>query len=334
MSHVQHIAKHKDTLTARAHILRYIREFFWQEGFLEMETPLLLALPGQEPYLSPMKVALHNEARVAFTGFLHTSPEYALKKMLGAGFEKIFSLTKTFRDYESFGGTHNPEFTMIEWYRANQTFDSLMDDCEALWKYIAEKLEDQKKKELPWERLHMREAWKKYAEVDLDITLTRDAMADACTKKGYPVAESDTYDDLFFKIFLNEIEPKLGQGKATILHHYPLSMAALSRVSKEDSRYAERFELYIGGMEIANAFGELTDATEQKKRLEEEQNFRKRTGKDVYALDEEFIEALRTMPESSGIALGVDRLIQIFLEKRNIDEVLALPASLLFSSQA
>ncbi len=330
MSHVQHIATHKDILEKRASIVRAIREFFWQADFLEMETPLLLARPGQEPYLSPMSVSLHNEKGEAFTGYLHTSPEYALKKMLGAGFTKIFSLTKTFRDYESFGGTHNPEFTMIEWYRANEGFESLMDDCEALWKYIAGILGEQEKGALVWERLHMNEAWERYAQASLHEHLTREGMAELCKKKGYAAQETDTYDDLFFKIFLNEIEPNLGKNRATILHHYPLSMAALSRVSVADPRYAERFELYIQGVEIANAFGELTDPAEQRRRLEVEQTFRRDSGKDVFPLDDEFIEALRTMPPSSGIALGVDRLIQLFLDKKNINDVLALPASLLF----
>lgn len=330
MSHVQHIATHKNTLEERARIIRAIRYFFWQNDFLDVETPLLLARPGQEPYLSPMKVIFHNEKSETFTGYLHTSPEYALKKMLGAGFEKIFSITKTFRDYESFGGTHNPEFTMIEWYRAHEPFESLMDDCEALWKYVANTIGKKEKASMVWERLHMNDAWERYAHASLHEHLTHEAMSALCQKKGYPVRDTDMYDDLFFKIFLNEIEPHLGEHGATILHHYPLSMAALARVSQSDSRYAERFELYIQGVEIANAFGELTDPHEQRRRLEEEQTFRKATGKEVFPIDDEFIDALRTMPPSSGIALGVDRFIQLLLDKKNINEVLALPASLLF----
>jgi lysyl-tRNA synthetase class 2 len=330
MSHVQHIATHKNILERRALLIRGIREFFWQQDFLDVETPLLLARPGQEPYLSPMKVLFHNEKAEEFTGYLHTSPEYALKKMLGAGFTNVFSITKTFRDYESFGGTHNPEFTMIEWYRANNSFESLMDDCEGLWKYLAKSISDAEKANMPWERLHMNEAWERYAGASLHDHLNREAMAALCVKKGYPVTDKDSYDDLFFKIFLNEIEPKLGERGATILHHYPLSMAALARVSPTDARYAERFEVYIHGIEIANAFGELTDAEEQQRRLEEEQAFRKTTGKEVFPIDTEFIEALRTMPPSAGIALGVDRLIQALLGAKDINSVLALPASLLF----
>lgn len=335
MSHVQHIHTNKEFLTTRAHIIRLIREFFWSEGFLEMETPTILRLPGQEPYLSPMKLTLHNEREEEFTGYLHTSPEYTMKKMLAAGFAKIFSLCKVFRDHESFGGTHNPEFTMIEWYRANSDFWQIMQDCEKLIQCIITELQKVSPHQIfpavqPFERLHMRDAWQKYANVNLDDYLNREKMLELVKAKGYMPKDNEPYEDLFFRIFLNEIEPHLGVDHPIIVHHYPLPMAALSKVSATNQNYAERFELYWGGMELANCFTELTDPGEQLRRLQKEQQERKQAGKDVFVIDAEFIDALHTMPPSGGVALGVDRLVQVLLSIDDIDRVLPLPMSKLF----
>jgi lysyl-tRNA synthetase class 2 len=360
MSHVAHIAKNKQHLETRAQIIRLIREFFWQQEFLEMETPNLLCLPGQEPYLSSMKLTINNERGASFIGYLHTSPEYTLKKMLGAGFKNIFSLCKVYRDQESFGGTHNPEFTMIEWYRANEDFWKIMEDVEGLFKYIDEKLHLKSKIQNPndqsnpniqsqkfdhldlgidwkfgfgnlkFERLHMRDVWQRYAGVNLDDYLERDQMFALCEQKGYKPKTSESYEDLFYRIFLNEIEPHLGVHSPTIVHHYPACMAALSRLSPIDPRYAERFEVYVGGLELANCFSELVDSAEQFRRLQKDQEDRKQAGKEVFPIDMEFIEALKTMPPSAGIALGVDRLVQLFTGCKNIDDVLVLPASQLF----
>jgi len=344
MEHVNHIISNKKYLDLRFALVRQIREFFWAAGFVEVDAPTILRLPGQEPYLAPMRVDFHDENRTEFIGYLHTSPEYAMKKMLAAGYEKIFYLGKCFRDQESFGGTHNPEFTMIEWYRAGTDFYALMDDTENLVKKLVENLRmSEWVKELQeslenvwrnlggnWQRLHMREAWSKYAGVNLDEYLTTEKMFELCVKKGYKPTEGESFDDLFYRIFLNEIEPKLGQEIPTILHHYPTQMAALSRVSPIDPLYAERFEVYAQGVELANAFSELTDGVEQKKRLEEERELRHELGSAVYDVDKEFIEAVSIMPKSAGIALGVDRLIMALLGCKNIDNVLTLPASKLF----
>jgi lysyl-tRNA synthetase class 2 len=326
MNQVEHIQKNKEFLDLRWQILRLIREFFWSQNFIEVETPVLLRLPGQEPYLSPMKLSLHDETGKEYTGFLHTSPEYAMKKMLAAGYEKIFSLCKVFRDYESFGGTHNPEFTMIEWYRTNSDFWKIMDDVGGLFAFISDKLGREKK--FIFERMHMRDVWKKYIGVNLDDYLTREKMYELCMGKGYNPAVDEPYEDLFYRIFLNEIEPKL---ETVIIHHYPKQMAALAKMSETELGYAERFEVYVGGLEIANAFGELTDAREQKKRFEEEYQKRQELGKDLFGIDADFIDAVGQMPSSGGIALGVDRLVQLFASCQNIDSVLVLPASKLFN---
>lgn len=333
MSHLIHIQNNKQNLEIRYEIFKLIREFFWQNGFMETDTPNLLRLPGQEPNLSPMKVLVHDENSKEFPCFLHTSPEYAMKKLLAGGFEKIFNLCKCYRDYESFGGTHNPEFSMIEWYRANADFYSIMDDMENLFRFCAEKLADRIDADISlfvsqkWERKHMRELWKEYAGVNLDEYLTTEKMLQLCREKGYAPKEDEAYEELFYRIFLNEIEPKLGESAPVIVHHYPLQMAALSKASAKDAGYAERFEVYSKGLELANAFTELTDADEQLRRLQAEREDRAKQGKDVYDIDMQFIEALRYMPSAAGIAMGVDRMVQVFTKADQIDNILTIPMS-------
>jgi lysyl-tRNA synthetase class 2 len=221
---------------------------------------------------------------------------------------------------------------MIEWYRANKDFYAIMDDVEGLFSFLGEKVENSKWKieNRNFERLHMRDAWKKYAGVNLDEYLEREDLLTLCENKGYKPQKDESYEDLFFRIFLNEIEPHLGKDKPTILHHYPACMAALSRLSPVEPKYAERFEVYVGGLELANCFSELIDPVEQLKRLQSEQAERKNLGKAVYEIDLEFVEALKTMPPSAGIALGVDRLVQLFTGCKNINDVLVLPALDLF----
>jgi lysyl-tRNA synthetase class 2 len=360
MSHLIHLAKNKENLTKRAHILRWIRTFFESRDFVEISAPTILQSPGQEPYLSPIPLQVHNERGEEFKGYLHTSPEYMMKKCLAAGFGNIYSMGPCYRDYESFGGTHNPEFTMIEWYRPDVDYTALMEDTENLVKFIANeaaalgwKNETITFVQQPWERLSMRDAWKRYAGVDLDNCLTVESMKKVAEKKGYFITPKDehsclrrndniSFEDLFFKIFLNEIEPKIGHEKPTIIYDYPSPLAALARLSSKDPRYAERIEVYIQNLELANGYSELTDAAEQLRRLEAERAFRidrKQNGQmsdvrcqmlDVFPIDQEFIEAVKQMPPAAGIALGVDRLVQLITGCKNIDDVIPLPMSKLF----
>lgn len=363
MDHVYHIQKNKKNLELRFRIIQWMREWFNTQNFLEVETPIILRLPGQEPYLSPMKLNIHNENGREFSGYMHTSPEYTMKKMLAAGFDKIYSICKTFRDYESFGGTHNPEFTMIEWYRTGAGINALMDDIEMLFEFISGKLMSLRGAQsrgdggrsspiavsttegLPrhsataqflamtyFERVHMRDLWKKYIGINLDEYLTLEKMFQLCVERGYSPKKDEEYENLFYRIFLNEIEPRLGKEKPTIVHHYPMQMAALAKQSTTDTGYAERMEVYVDGLELANGFSELTDADEQLGRLEEEKAKRKRLKKDVFDIDMEFINAVRLMPESAGIALGIDRLTQLFTGCKNIDDVLVLPMSKLMKN--
>lgn len=356
----------------RSRILQGIREFFLSRGFIEVETPVVLPTPSQEPYLEPLRTTVRDNRGKSYDGFLRMSPEFSLKKIVAAGVERVFEIGPVFRDGEPWGGTHNPEFTMLEWYSRDADYRVLMDDCEALFIHLLDmlaqkqhcgivKLQNPNAKSItkskcqiryqgqiidytpPWERLTMRQAWKRYAHLDLDHILSkcstpgveqireaRAAMAKTCRVKGYTVNHDDTFDDLFFKIHLSEVEPKLGRSKPTFLTDWPASMAALARKKPRDSRYAERVELYIGGLEIANGFSELVDADEQLARFRADQRLRKKLGKPVYPIDHEFIAALRKMPPTAGIALGVDRLVMLLLDVATIDEVRWLPASTLF----
>lgn len=338
----------------RAEIVQKMRDFFISQGFLEVSTPSLVPTPSLEPYLTPLDTSVTNERGEIFPGSLITSPEYSLKKLLAAKLApKIFEICKVWRGGEHFGGNHNPEFTMIEWYHTGADYKTVMEETEQLISSLAKSpmLIYQGQKidlTLPWPRLSMRSAWQKHAGVELNDFLDRDRMMELIKKKGYGVLPADTFDDLFFKIFLNEIEPKLTRSvipsaaqrsrgisssisQPVFLYDYPKQLAALARLSPTDQRYAERFELYLGGLELANAFSELTDPVEQRQRLVEDQESRRQLGKKVYPIDESFIAALKAgLPDCSGIALGVDRLIMILTDSKKIEEVVAFPASELF----
>lgn len=296
-------------LELRATAIKVMRSFFDRREYVEVETPILISKPGMEPFLTPFKTEVKDPQGESYDGHLITSPEYAMKQLLVAGFPRIFQLTKCFRNGEDFGGLHNPEFTMLEWYRTETDYQGIMNELEELVMTVAEALG--RNVGAPFERLTVSDAFKKYADKDA-LVLSED--------------ESE-----FHYVFLNQIEPYLGKEAPTILYDYPASMAALSKIKKEDSRFAERFELYVNGVEIANAFSELTDASEQRKRFEEEQELRKSLGKDSQELDEDFLSALEEgMPEAGGIALGVDRLIMALLGEDDIRRVMAFPADRLF----
>ena len=352
MSQVNHIKKNKKNLIARASIIKSIREFFWNQNFIEINAPTILRHPGLEPYLDPMKTVVQNEKGEMHNMYLHTSPEYTMKKSLAAGFEKIFSIGPCYRNKESFGGYHNPEFTMIEWYRRGVAMEKIMDDCEHLINYLINqscnceesKATKQSKDSHSLDcfasagklatmtvgevrRVSMNDLWKELLNVTLDDFLTVETMHQLNIDRGYSPIKDEPFEDLFFRIFLNEIEPKLKEMGAVIIHHYPAQMAALAKISENDNRYAERFEFYINGIEIANAFSELTDPIEQRARLEEEQRHRKELGKEVFELDEEFIKSLANIDFAAGIALGIDRLVMVLLDCKNIDDVLILPMS-------
>lgn len=325
----------KNIYDNRIKVVRLIREFFWSLDFVETDTPIAVKYPGQEPYLNPVPVIFYDPAGKEENFYLHTSPELAMKKLLAAGYEKIFQIVKCFRNQESFGGTHNTEFSMIEWYRAPGKYQEIMDDTENLFKFVGQKLDKQtvkyNNKEVDifkkWERLSMKELWQKYLQVNLDDYLEIEQLRSLAVERGFSAAADDAYEDLFFKIFLNEIEPNLGSEIPVFVYDYPACMSSLSRLCAHDNRYAERFELYIGGLELANAFGELTDAQEQRQRLEKDKELRGKLGKDIWPIDPDFIAALAGLPAiaqraTAGVALGVDRMVVLFTGAKDLNEVI------------
>ncbi len=330
----------RENLVKRAKIIQAIRAFFDARGYLEIDTPLVVAKPGMEPHLDPFETFVKDPFGNRYDAFLITSPEYALKKLFAAGFPKIYQLGKCFRNGEAFEGRHNPEFSMLEWYRADVDYLAIMDETEVLVRDVAMRTLGtavvtwrEKKIDLaqPWERLTVKEAMKRYAKVDLDAALEETGiLLEAATKLGHALPPDTSWDDAFFSVFLNAVEPHLGAGQPTFLYEYPVSMAALSKVSARDPRYAERFELYVGGLELANAFTELTDAGEQRRRLEEEQALRRKFGRTEYGVDEDFLSAVSEMPEAGGISIGVDRLVMLLLGEQDIRQVLAFPADSIF----
>jgi len=333
MQHVYHIDKNFQKLKTRFAILKLIREFLWQDDFIEIEAPIVVKLPGQEPNIQPIPVVVKDDKKKKFAGFLHTSPEYTMKKMLATGFEKIFYLGKCFRDEESFGGTHNPEFTMLEWYRQNASYYDLMDDLENLSKFINKKLKfNNKNIAKKWKRQTMKQVWHEYVGVNLDDYLERESMLALCIRLGYKPQKTEEYEELFYRIFLNKVEPFIGKDVPTIIYEFPKCMASLSKQTK-DGKYAERFELYYNGIELANVYTELNEAEEQKTRLVAERLVRRKNKSLVYDVDEEFIDALRAgIGNCAGGALGVDRLVMIFTMDKNIDNVLGLPMSKIFNT--
>ena len=295
--------------------------------------------PGNEPHLSPFSTQITDGARKSRPLFLHTSPELACKKLLVAGEERIVTFARVFRNGER-SPLHHPEFTMLEWYRAGAPLEALMDDCAAVVRIAAEAAgvsEMQWRGQianpcLPPKRLSVADAFSQHANIDLPATLDdparpdRDALARDVARLGIRVTPDDLWSDLFSKVLSDRVEPRLGVGAATILHDYPAPEAALAKVDPADPRVAKRFELYACGVELANAFEELTDPVQQRARFVEAGDLRRaRYGDEPPPIDEDFIAALAHMPDASGIALGFDRLVMLLTGATRIEQVLWTP---------
>jgi lysyl-tRNA synthetase class 2 len=303
----------------RARIVAAIREFFVGRGFLEVETPIRVVCPGLEPHL----VAIPSGP----DRWLRTSPELHLKRLLAAGSGPIFELARCFRGDEA-GPWHRTEFTMLEWYRPNATLDAIAEDVALLLPVAAQAAGlphatirgcDLK---VPLERISVRAVVQRETGIDLAAHSTASSLANALNALGLRVAQDDDWDALFFRLMIERVEPKLGRERATILFHYPASQAALANTSVDADGWpiALRFEVYLAGIELANAFDELTDAQEQRRRHLADQAARRQAGREVPALDEQFLAALeRGMPPSAGIALGVDRLIALVCGRDRIE---------------
>jgi lysyl-tRNA synthetase class 2 len=332
-------ARHADRrpfLLARGAVLSALRRFFEDRGFVEVETAILQVSPGNEAHLHAFATDWLDAEGVPERMYLHTSPEFACKKLIAAGEERLFSFARVFRNRER-SALHAPEFTMLEWYRAHQPYERLMSDCAELMAETARALGIAR---LAWrgreadpfaapERLTVAEAFFRHAGIDLLATLAddparppaRDGLAAQARAAGLRVADDDTWADIFSGVIVERIEPHLGHGRATILCEYPTPEAALARPCAHDPRVAERFELYVCGVELANAFGELTDPAEQRRRFDAEMDEKERVYGERYPIDEDVLEALALMPETSGIALGFDRLVMLASGATRIEDV-------------
>ncbi len=332
-------ADRQPLLRQRGRIKAALRAHFEGQGFTEVECGALAVSPGNEAHLHAFATEAVTTAGERRALYLHTSPEFAAKKLLAAGESRIFDFARVFRNRER-GPLHAPEFTMLEWYRANAPYETVQDDCLALLRLAADTAGTKEfvyrsrtcDPRAPAQRMTVAQAFTWHAGLDLLSTLSptgegdRNALATKARRAGFQIAEHDNWSDIFSKILTAAVEPKLGLGAPTLLTEYPRCEAALARAAPHDPRVAERFELYACGVELANGFGELTDPDEQRSRFEAEMAEKQRIYGERYPIDGDFLAALAHMPPASGVALGFDRLVMLTTGAPRIDDVLWTPA--------
>jgi lysyl-tRNA synthetase class 2 len=333
-------ADRRPRLLARNAIKAATRDWFADLDFVEVETAALQVSPGNEAHLAAFATIMQAPDGSERTLYLHTSPEFSCKKLLAAGEPRIFSFGPVYRNRER-GALHSPEFTMLEWYRAGEPYQRIMEDCVELVRLAASKTGSTKfsfrnrvaDPFAPAERLTVAEAFQRFAGIDLLATMDsvgntdRDALLESLARAGIRTAPDDVWADLFSRVMVERVEPRLGIGQMTILYEYPAAEAALARRCPHDPRVSERFELYCCGVELANGFGELTDAAEQRRRFTAEMDEKERVYGDRYPLDEDFLAALDVMPQASGVALGFDRLVMLATGARSVDDVIWTPVA-------
>jgi lysyl-tRNA synthetase class 2 len=337
--HPDALARRRPALAVRGRLMGAIRARFEGEGFTEVDTPALQVSPGLEAHLHAFATTLTTPEGETRTRYLHTSPEFTMKKLVAGGMERIFQLGHVFRNGER-ARRHSPDFTMLEWYRAGAGTGALIEDCAALLRLAADEAGCDRFQwdgiacdpRAPIEILSVAEAFQRHCGIDVLATAPEPLRPDAgllgheADRIGIRRAPSDTWEDIFFRIMLERIEPELGKGRATALVHYPVSLAALARPLPEDPRLADRFELYACGVELANAFGELTDAGLQRRRFEADMDLKERLYGERYPIDEDFLAALAFgLPDCAGAALGFDRLLMLAVGAGSIDDVLWAP---------
>ena len=336
----QRHADRRPALIGRGKIKAAIRRWFERQGYVEVEPGCLVVSPGNETHLHAFKTEARDEGGARTPLYLHTSPEFAMKKLLAAGEPRIAAFTHVWRNRER-GALHSPEFTMLEWYRAGEPYEVLMEDCAAFLRLAATAAGTTRLRYngrhcdpfLPVERLCVAEAFTRYAGIDLlatiraDASTDLDALARQVERIGIRRASDDTWSDLLSRVLVARIEPNLGLERMTVLDRYPAAEAALARPSADDPRVAERFELYACGVELANGFGELTNPVEQRRRFLLEMDEKQRVYGERYPLDEDFLAALTHMPAASGIALGLDRLVMLATSAPRIDDVIWTPVA-------
>jgi lysyl-tRNA synthetase class 2 len=321
------LARRLPFLQARARLQAAMRKWFAGEGFVEVETPILQVAPGAEVHLAGFSTEWKTPDGIGLERWLHSSPEFAMKKLLAGGVPSLFQFARVFRNAEG-SALHHPEFTMLEWYRAGAGYETIMEDCAALLALTGVT-------ELRWqdrrcdpnatpERLTVAEAFDRYTGVDLFATVGDASKLSRLS--GVAMHDGDSWDDVFFRIMFDRIEHRLGAGRPTILCEYPIAMAALARAKPGDPRVAERFELYACGVELANAFGELTDPAIQRARLKADMDEKQRLYGVRWPVDDDFLAALdHGLPDCAGIALGFDRLVMLATGAEHIEDVLWLP---------
>ncbi len=334
-------ARHADrrpALMLRGRIKTAIRRWFEAQDFTEVDAGILQVSPGNETHLHGFRTELTSDDGGKRELYLHTSPELACKKLLAAGETRIFDFARVFRDRER-SALHHPEFTMLEWYRAGAKYQALMDDCAALLALAAEtagrpRFEFRGRHIDPFarpERLTLAEAFERFTGIALLDSITasgetdREAFAAAAGAAGVIGAADDSWSDIFTRVLVERIEPRIGNGRATILCEYPMPEAALARRAAHDPRVSERFEIYACGIELANAFGELNDAAVQRQRFEAEMALKQIIYGERYPIDEDFLAALAILPQASGAAMGFDRLVMLAAGASRIDHVLWTP---------
>lgn len=336
-------AARRPRLIVRNRIASAIRAWFAASDFVEVDCASLQVSPGNETHLHGFETTLLSTAGERATLYLHTSPEFACKKLLAAGEARLFTLAKVFRNRER-GRLHSPEFTMLEWYRAHETYEALMADCAALLVAAADAAQVER---LSWrnlsadpravpERLTVLEAFTQCAGIDLGTTFDAErtdveALSGMARAAGIRVADDDTWSDVFSRVLVEKIEPTLGHGRASLLIDYPIHEAALARPKPGAPHVSERFELYACGVELANAFTELTDVQEQRRRFEADMAEKARIYGERYPVDDAFLDALAIMPPATGAALGFERLVMLLTGAAHIDEVTWAPVTNPFS---
>ncbi len=342
--HPDELTRRRPYLDVRSRVTGAVRSFMAERDMLEVETPALQVSPGMEPHLLAFATDLQEpDPDQSGRLYLHTSPEFAMKKLLVAGLPRLYQLSHAFRNGER-SPTHHPEFTMLEWYRAEASLADLMADCEALVQKAAEAAGCRQfcfrgvtcDPFLPWRVLTVADAFATYADIDVLGTVGDPGDPDpepsrliaAAAASGIAAHSGDRWEDVFFRVLFERIEPVLGSGTPTFLTDYPVAMAALARPRPNDPRVSERFELYACGLELANAFGELTDPVVQRARFKADTALQQRLYGRHTPIDEDFLDALAFgLPESSGIAMGFDRLVMLCAGAQDIEEVLWAPVA-------
>jgi len=335
----------------RERVIRQIRLFFETRGFHEVETPILIGHPAAESYLDVFETTLLDRNRKPTKMYLSTSPEVALKKCMVAGIGNCFALTKSFRNTEVGDSLHNPEFTILEWYQVEATYTTIMEECEQLILHLLKTTLSERNRtdhhqqglalnpqtlsyqdkhidfSRPWKRLSVKTAFSNFAHIDFEEFLDLKKARAIAKSRGYVVAGSTTWEEIYNQIFLNEVEPHINMAKPVFLYDFPKAVGALAKTKKDDPRFVERFELYIAGLELADCYTELTDWKEQKMRFDDQLKEIKRLGKTPYVYDHDFISALKAgLPDCAGIAVGIDRLLMLLLNSTDIKDTMLFPA--------